>query len=139
MSDSAEGTDLRSSTKGAAIRTIRLIQRLFVEMPQPAKTFVRLFLGFFLLAFLVAALRGPGWLVLVVFALAGISIFSFGFCIFRDISSAASAWSRMYKESKGIPQEGFTFADLPTIKFMGFMYMVMGIVSLVGVTVAALK
>lgn len=123
--------------KGAAISTIRLIKRLFVEIPQPAKAFERLFLGFLLLTFLVAALRSPEWLILMILSLVGRSIFSFGFCIFRDVNGAAGAWSRMYKESKGIPHESFTFADVPTIKFLGFMYM--GIMCLIGVIVTALK
>ena len=64
---------------------------------------------------------------LLILVAAGCSIFLFGLCIFRDINGATTAWSRMYKESKGIPPEGFTVADVPTLKFIGFMYMVIGI------------
>lgn len=119
--------------KGGAIRTIRLIKRQVVEMPQPAKALFLCFLGFFLLSFVVALLKGPGWLVLLVVGAVGLSFFLFGLCIFRDVSGAASAWSRMHKESKGIPQEGFTFIDVPTIRFMGFIYMCAGIVVFVGI------
>ncbi len=86
---------------------------------------------FFLLSPAIAALKAPEWLLLLDFVAAALSIFLFGLCIFRDINGAATAWSRMYKESKGIPPEGFTIADVPTIRFMGFMYMVMGVLGIV--------
>jgi hypothetical protein len=53
-------------------------------------------------------------------------LFLFGLHVFRDINGTASMWSRIYKESRGIRPEGFTFTDVPTIKAMGFMYMLMG-------------
>lgn len=100
-------------------------------MPQPVRG---LYPGSFALVFMVfpiAALKGPTWLILLILAAAGLAIFVCGFCIFRDINGAATAWSRMYKESKGIPPEGFTVADVPTLKFVGFMYMVIGVFFLV--------
>ncbi|GAB2707578.1 hypothetical protein GCM10027038_01100 [Arthrobacter bambusae] len=51
----------------------------------------------------------------------------FGFCVFRDINNAATSWSRMYKESRGISPEHFIFADVSTLKGMGFIYMLMGV------------
>ncbi|MCA4135305.1 hypothetical protein [Arthrobacter sp. M4] len=112
---------------------------MFVEEPQPAKGLFRFFLTSVALSFLLAVLRGPAWLQLVIIYLMGLSIFFYGLCIFRDINGAATSWSRMYKESKGIPPEGFTFADVPTIKFMGFMYMCMGILAFVGLTIELLR
>jgi hypothetical protein len=128
-----------SSTEGGAIRTIRLIKRQFVEMPQPAKALFRCFFASIALCFLVGALKGPGWLLLLIGSVIGLSIFLFGLCIFRDINGAATGWSLMYKESKGIPPEGFTFADVPTIKFMGFMYMCMGVLAFVGMALEAFR
>ncbi|MFJ5957995.1 hypothetical protein ACIQC5_18820 [Paenarthrobacter sp. NPDC092416] len=67
-----------------------------------------------------------GWAVLIPITVAGLSVFSLGFCIFRDIKGTATTWSRLYRESKNIAPGGFTMADVPTIKGMGFMYMLMG-------------
>src|SRR5687768_6752665 len=69
----------------------------------------------------------------------GLSIFLFSLCVFRDVNGVASDWSRMYKESKGIPPDGFTVADVPTIKFLGFIYMFMGVLTFVGITLSALE
>jgi hypothetical protein len=113
------------------MRTLRLIKRLFLEMPQPARGLVPAFFAFSLLSLPLTVLKASEWLLLLDFVAAALSIFFFGLCIFRDINGAATAWSRMYKESKGIPPEGFTMADVPTIKFMGFMYMVMGALGVV--------
>ncbi|BAS14324.1 hypothetical protein AHiyo8_26270 [Arthrobacter sp. Hiyo8] len=33
----------------------------------------------------------------------------------------------MYKESRGLSPEHFTFADVPTLNGMGFIYMVMAV------------
>ncbi|WP_427129107.1 hypothetical protein [Pseudarthrobacter sp. S9] len=96
-------------------------------------------LASFVLCFLVGALKGPEWLLLLIVSVIGLSIFLFGLCIFRDVNGAATGWSRMYKESKGIPPEGFTFADVPTIKFMGFMYMCMGVLAFVGMALEAFR
>ncbi|QHK18513.1 hypothetical protein GU243_00490 [Pseudarthrobacter psychrotolerans] len=43
----------------------------------------------------------------------------------------------MYKERKEISAEGFTFADVPAIEFLGFMYMCMGVLAVVAMTVEA--
>ena len=66
------------------------------------------------------------WFALGV-SVAGFFLFLFGLHVFRDLHGTASTWSRIYKESHGISPEGFTFADVPTIKGMGFMYMLMGV------------
>ncbi|MDP9906699.1 MULTISPECIES: hypothetical protein [Arthrobacter] len=121
------------------MRTIRLIKRQFLEMPQPAKTLFRCFLAFFALSFLVGALKGPEWLMLLFAFITGLAIFLFGLCIFRDVNGVATGSSRMYKESKGIPPEGFTLADVPTIKFMGFIYMCMGALAFVGLAIEAFR
>jgi hypothetical protein len=57
---------------------------------------------------------------------AGIFLGLFGWCVLRDVNGTTSAWSRFYKESKGIAPDGFTLADVPTLKGMGFLYMLMG-------------
>lgn len=131
--------DPNSSIEGGAIRTIRLIKRQFVEMPQPAKVLFRCFLGSVALCFLVGALNGPEWLLLLIGSVIGLSVFLFGLCIFRDVNGAATSWSLMYKESKGIPPEGFTLADVPTMKFMGFFYMCVGVLAFVGLAIEAFK
>jgi hypothetical protein len=43
--------------------------------------------------------------------------------VFKDINGAANSWSRIYKESRGIAADQFTFADVPTLKGMGAFYM----------------
>ncbi len=43
------------------------------------------------------------------------------------VSGATTAWSRLYKEGRGISPEHFTFADVGSIKAMGFFYMVIGV------------
>ena len=59
-------------------------------------------------------------------SVSGVFVFLFGLHVFRDINETATTWSKIYKESHGISPDGFTFADVPTIKGMGFMYMIMG-------------
>ncbi|WP_442542579.1 hypothetical protein ACSBOX_11545 [Arthrobacter sp. KN11-1C] len=75
---------------------------------------------------LIYVLTRQFWPSRIAFGAAGVFLLVFGFCIFRDINGAASSWSRMYKESRGLSPAQFTFADVPTLKGMGFMYMVMG-------------
>jgi hypothetical protein len=81
----------------------------------------RAFLG----GLLLGVVRQMRWVGLGISG-AGVFLFLFGLHVFRDINGTASMWSRIYKESRGIRPEGFTFADVPTIKAMGFMYMLMG-------------
>ncbi|WP_461190069.1 hypothetical protein [Arthrobacter sp. Z4-13] len=57
---------------------------------------------------------------------AGIFLGLFGWCVFRDVNGTTSAWSRFYKESKGIGAQGFTLADGPALKGLGFWYMLIG-------------
>jgi hypothetical protein len=73
------------------------------------------------------AITGQPWAVRVTMALAGVSLGLFGLCVFRDFNGAATTWNRLYKESRGIAPESFTFADVPTLKGMGFLYMLMGV------------
>ncbi len=60
-------------------------------------------------------------------SVAGVFVFLFGLQVFRDLNGTASTWSKIYRESHGISPDGFTLADVPTIKGMGFIYMIMGI------------
>jgi hypothetical protein len=113
------------------VKTIRAIKRLFTELPQPARTFYRCFIALFLVTFPLGIVTRMNWVVLGISG-AGVFLFLFGLHVFRDINGTASMWSRIYKESRGIRPEGFTFADVPTIKGMGFMYMLMGVFFVVG-------
>lgn len=113
------------------MKTIRAIKRLFTELPQPARTFYWCFIALFLVTLPLGAVTRMNWVVLGISA-AGVFVFLFGLHVFRDINGTASMWSRIYKESRGIRPEGFTFADVPTIKGMGFMYMLMGVFFVVG-------
>jgi hypothetical protein len=68
---------------------------------------------------------------------AGVFLVLFGWCVFRDVNGAASAWSKFYRESKGISPQGFTLADVPTLKGMGFGYMLAGAGFLLGAVVGS--
>jgi hypothetical protein len=100
---------------------------MLTELPQPARLFMWCFIAAFLSAFILAAATRAYWVVRVGMAGAGSSIFLFGLCIFRDVNGAASTATRIYKESRGIAPEGFTLADVPTIKGMGFFYILIGV------------
>lgn len=86
---------------------------------------------FFLGTFLLLVITRVNWFALGVSA-AGIFLFLFGLHIFRDLKGTASTWSEIYKERRGISPDGFTLADVPTIKGMGFIYMIMGLFLAVG-------
>lgn len=113
------------------IKTLRGIRRLLTELPQPARTFYWLFYAVFLATFVLGAATRMNW-VGIGFSAAGLFLFLFGLCVFRDINDTATAWSRIYKESRGIKPGGFTFADVPTIRGMGFMCMIGGLFFVVG-------
>ena len=113
------------------MKTARAIKRLFRELPQPARTFSWCFIGFFLGTFLLLALTRVNWFFLGMIG-AGVFLFLFGLHVFNDINNTASIWSNIYKESRGIRPSGFTFADVPTIKGIGFVYMVAGLFFIVG-------
>jgi hypothetical protein len=108
------------------IKNLRAIKRLFTELPQPARAFYWCFIALFLGTFLVGVITRVNWVAIGVSG-SGVFLFLFGLHVFRDINGTASMWSRIYKESRGIEPEGFTFADVPTIRGMGFMYMLMGV------------
>lgn len=110
---------------GGPIKTIRGIRRLLTELPQPARTFHWCFVTMLLLTVALGALTRMNWIALG-FSGAGLFMALFGLYVFRDINDTATSWSRIYKESRGIRPESFTFADVPTIRGMGFMFMVGG-------------
>ena len=114
-------TDRRS-----AIKNIRGFKRLLTELPQPARTFNWCFYALFLVTFVLGAATRMNWVAIGISG-AGIFLFLFGLYVFRDINDTASTWSRIYKESRGIKPESFTFADVPTIRAMGFMDMIAGV------------
>ncbi|WP_442545214.1 hypothetical protein ACSBOX_05930 [Arthrobacter sp. KN11-1C] len=113
------------------MKTVRAIKRLFTELPQPARTFYWFSIALFLATFLLGVVTRVNWVFLGISG-SGVFLFLFGWHVFRDINGTASIWSRIYRESRGIRPEGFTFADVPTIRGMGFMYMLMGIFFVVG-------
>jgi hypothetical protein len=113
------------------IKTLRAIKRLFTELPQPARAFYWCFISLFLGTFLLGVITRVSW-VAIGLSVAGLFLFLFGLHVFRDINGSATTWSRIYRESRGIRPEGFTFADVPTIKGMGFMYMLAGVFFAVG-------
>jgi hypothetical protein len=77
------------------------------------------------------------WVMVVGIGVAGVFLVLFGWCVFRDVNGAASAWAMFYRESKGIAPEGFTLADVPTLKAMGFCYMLVGAGFLLGAIVGS--
>lgn len=118
---------LQTVVFGGFIKTIRLIKRFGREMPQPARGLSWVVSSMFLLGFLLVALTGEPWTIRSCVAMAGVALVLLGFCVYRDVNGAATTWSRLYKESRGISPEHFTFADVGSIKAMGFFYIVIGI------------
>lgn len=115
----------------SVIKTIHGIKRLLTELPQPARTFYWCFITMSLGTFVLGLATRMNW-VAIGFSGAGIFLFLFGLYVFRDINDTASTWSRIYKESRGIKPESFTFADVATIRGMGFMHMIGGLFFVVG-------
>lgn len=108
------------------MKTIKGFKRLLIELPQPARTFYWCFYAMFLVTFLLLVATRMNWLAVGISG-AGLSLFLFGLYAFRDINRTASTWTRIYKESRGINPESFTFADVPTIRAMGFGHMIAGL------------
>lgn len=96
-------------------------------MPQPVRVLFWLVPLLVLLGFFLVVLTGEPWSIRLCVAGAGVALGMLGLCVYRDIKGAATTWSRLYKESRGIPLEGFTFADIGSIKAMGLVYMVIGV------------
>lgn len=128
--------DVRDLNRGN-IRTIRLIRRLFSELPEPARTYERWFVALCAVTVLTGVTTRLDWVMVVGIGVAGVFLVLFGWCVFRDVNGAASAWSTFYRESKGIAPEGFTLADVPTLKAMGFWYMLVGAGFLLGAVVGS--
>lgn len=96
-------------------------------MPQPVRALGCAIPPIFLLGILLVSLTGAAWTLRSALAAAGVMVVILGVCVFRDINDAATTWSRLYKEGRGISPENFTFADVGTIKGMGFFYIIVGI------------
>ena len=105
---------------------MQLIWRSLTKAPQPAKTSIWCFICVFLSMLILLIITGSTWVFSIGAVLAGLSLFLFGLCYFRDIHATATTASRIYKESRGIDPEGFTFADVPTLKAIGFGQMLIG-------------
>ncbi|BBE21359.1 hypothetical protein MN0502_02420 [Arthrobacter sp. MN05-02] len=95
-------------------------------MPQPVRALGWAILPTSLLGVLLISLTGAAWALRSALAAAGVMVVIIGVCVFRDINEAATTWSRLYKEGRGISPEHFTFADVGAIKGMGFTYIVIG-------------
>lgn len=108
------------------MRTLRGFGRLLTELPQPARS--ALLLGHVLFfAGLPPALALHQLHIAFLGAVAsGISLALAGWCVFRNVRNAAGVWSAIYRESKGIPPDGFTIADVPTVRTLGFFYLLIG-------------
>jgi hypothetical protein len=109
------------------VRTLRLIKRLQMEMPQPARRYQWLLWVSILAGLALATATRFFWIAAVGAGVAGVFAFLFGRCVFRDINGAATFWSNADKESRGLSPERFTLFDVPTAKAMGFFYMLMGV------------
>lgn len=110
-----------------------------MELPEPARTFERWFAGLFAVTFLIGLATRLEWVMFLGSGAAGAFLVLFGWCVFRDVNGAARAWSTFYRESKGIAPEGFTLADVPTLKAMGFWYMLVGAGFLLGAVVGTVS
>lgn len=121
------------------MRTLRLIKRLLMEGPQPARRYERLSWVSLLACLALGIATRTFWIAFVGVGVAGVFAFLFGRCVFRDINGAATFWSNAYKESRGISPERFTFFDVPTAKAMGFSYMLMGVFWTGGAIVALVQ
>ncbi|MFC9772565.1 MULTISPECIES: hypothetical protein [unclassified Pseudarthrobacter] len=114
------------------MKTLRLIKRLSTELPQPARSLWLSIVPILALGFVFLAITSQPWAVRIAMALAGASLGLFGLCVFRDVNGTVTTWNRLYKESRGIALENFTFADVPTLKGLGFLYIVMGLFWIAG-------
>lgn len=128
-SDSVEAI---ANNQGAIIRSPRLIWRVFRAAPATIKALMVAYPALFVLSLILAAVKLPFWAAVIPINPAGGALFSLGLCYFRDLRETATIHSRLYKEAKGIAPDGFTMADVPTIKGMGFFYMVLGTMLVLG-------
>jgi hypothetical protein len=118
---------------------MQLVWRSLTKAPQPAKSFIWSFFAVFLCTFVLASISGSVWAFAVGLAAAGVFLFLFGFCTFRDINGTATVGSRIYTESRGLTPEQFTFADVPTIKAAGFAHMLIGLFFVVIAVIALIE
>lgn len=108
-----------------------ILRLSLTKAPQPAKTFIWCFVSVFLVVFVVAAITGSTWVFSAGAVVVGTSFFLFGYCFFRDVNAAATTASRLYKESRGLGPERFTFFDVPTLRALGFAQMTIGVLFVV--------
>lgn len=114
------------------MKTFRGFGRLLRELPQPARAGLWVGYGTFPVAFLLAIASFQPRIVLVGATVAGAGFAVAGWCVFRNIRDSATTWSTIYRETKGIPPEGFTMGDVPSVKALGFFYLLIGTFWMVG-------
>lgn len=114
------------------MKTLRGLRRLLRELPQPARSAFRLIFAAGAAAILLGAVIDRPWAVLPGVAVAGMAAAVTGWCLLRDFRGSAAIWVRIYRETRGIPAGVFSMTDVPTIRAMGFFYLVMGVIWLGG-------
>ena len=110
------------------MKTLRDFRRLLTELPQPARA--GLWIGY--VAFPAGVLLGfafgrATWATFSGAGISGAAIALTGWCLFRDTAGAATEWSRIYRETRGVPPDGFTFGDVPTVRAQGLVYLALGV------------
>ena len=110
------------------MKTLRGFGRLLTELPQPARAGLWIGYGAFLAGVLLGiVLGGAAWAMFSGAGISGAAIALTGWCLFRDTAGAATEWSRIYREARGVPPDGFTFGDVPTVRAQGLLYLALGI------------
>ena len=114
------------------MKTVRGLRRLLKELPQPARSSFWIIFAAGAAAIFSGAVIDHPWAVLPGVAVAGGAAAVTGWCLLRDFRGSAAIWVRIYRETRGIPAGAFSMTDVPTIKAMGFFYLMMGVVWLGG-------
>ncbi|CEA08293.1 hypothetical protein BN1051_01633 [Arthrobacter saudimassiliensis] len=109
------------------MRTLRGFGRLLTELPQPARGGLQLGYLLFLAGLPFGIASGQLHFASLGAAASGVCFAVAGWCVFRNVRGAAAVWSAVYRESKGIPWDGFTNADMPTVRTLGFFYLLVGV------------
>lgn len=110
------------------MKTVRGLRRLLRELPQPARSTFRIAFAAGVAAIILGAVVNRFWAVLPGVAVAGAALAVTGWCLLRDFRGSAAIWVRIYRETRGVPAGAFSMADVPTIKAMGFFYLVTGVI-----------
>lgn len=109
-----------------AVKTLKGFARLLVELPLPVRTALLLGYSVFLAGFLASMVTGQLRIGLATAVLSGAAFAVAGWCVFRNVRGAAAVWLGIYCETRGIPPERSTVADMSNVRSLGFFYMVFG-------------